>query len=151
MQKLFIVAGGAFGALVVFSMLFGLLGAEGAALTLMAVGFVAVIALNAYLGRENSLAAISAKNISEPRQVVVDQQQTVKPRLKVPETSGHWILYTAIGLLLIAALAWGAWTSRYEPMGIQSPGWGFVWDRWTHRMCVVWGGNHFNCFDQASR
>jgi hypothetical protein len=53
-------------------------------------------------------------------------------------------------LALLAMLLTCAWVFRYEPMGAQGLGYGTVWDRWTHRTCVVWAGGNFNCFRTPS-
>ncbi|CAG4923317.1 hypothetical protein R69919_05090 [Paraburkholderia gardini] len=54
-------------------------------------------------------------------------------------------LRASVVLVLLAVLL-VAWMFRFEPM----PSTGsipMVWDRWHHRICAVWAGGHFNCFD----
>lgn len=53
--------------------------------------------------------------------------------------------------LAIVVAASGAWITRYEPMGSQINGVPLVWDRWEHRMCAVWAGGGFNCFDNNQK
>lgn len=57
----------------------------------------------------------------------------------------------ALILMVIVMAGFAAWVFRYEPMETQVGGAPLVWDRWDHRICAVWAGGRFNCFDNQAQ